>query len=170
MADRGKYAEGKVKAFLEDWKQAVAGFTYNRILDARSSLGAMSNPQPGDFQWFSKTEWWIVPGVGLAGGPGEGSDYPPYTRNGLIEVKEVFHDFRLPHKNFAVDQVGRMKIRQMAGSECIVITCHRVEGKRGAAWRSMPVDFFSERSGGSWDLSDFPAYTEVSDILTPYLS
>lgn len=162
-ANRGKYAEGKIKDVLEDWKQRVAGFTYNRILDARSSLGAMSNPQPGDFQWFLNT------GHEFDMGP---AGWKVYTRNGLIESKEVFHEFRVPHKNFAPDQVGRMKIRQMAGSECIVITCHRQEGVRGALWRQVPLEVFAERPPGtaSWDLTLYPGTPNLEDILIPYLS
>lgn len=162
-AKRGKFAETKIKAALEDWKQKVAAFTYNRILDARSSLGAMSNPQPGDFQWFRDYDVAVTH---------EGKHFG-FTRNGLIESKEVEHTYRLPYMNFSPDQVGRMVIRQMAGSECIIIVCHRVPDKRGASWRNVPLDFFRERPGtkyGSWDLSEFPIVTNVEDILIPYLS
>lgn len=161
-ANRGKYAEGKIKDFLEGWKLKVAAFTYNRILDARSSLGAMSNPQPGDFQWFLNTGEWLTARGEIT-----------RTRNGLIESKEVEHPVRLPYQNFGVDQVGRMVIRQMAGSECIVIVCHRVPEQRGATWRNVPLDYFRERPGpkyGSWDLSEFPTTTNLADILEPYLS
>lgn len=164
-AKRGKYAEGKVGDFLKEYKQTVAGFTYNRITDARSSMGAMSNPQPGDYQWFLNTNLHCV--VAL---PAEHMLHTIFTRNGLIEIKEVFHEFRLPHKNFGEDQVGRMVIRQMAGSECIVLVCHRVEGVRGALWRNVPLDFFRTRAGGSWDLRDFDTHDNVSNILTEYLA
>lgn len=163
-ANRGRYAEGKIKDFLEDWKQVNAGFTYNRILDAHSARGAMSNPQPGDFQWFTKS--------GGAGWLDVSGRVFPNTRNGLIESKEVEHAFRLPYQNFGADQVGRMVIRQMAGSECIVLTCHR-PAPREVFWRSVPLEFFRERPGakyGSWDLSGFQAHDKLDTILTEYLS
>lgn len=163
--NRGKYAEGKVKDFLEQWKQRVAAFTYNRILDAHSSKGAMSNPQPGDFQWFL--------GTGYKFTLGSESVVRDWTRNGLIEVKEVEHDFRLPYQNFAIDQVGRMTIREMAGSECIVLICHRTKGQRGAVWRQVPLSFFRERPGpkyGSWDVSSFAFDDSPDAFLHPYLS
>lgn len=165
---RGKYAEGKIKDFLEMWKQKVAGFTYNRIADARSAMGAMSNPQPGDFQWFLKHEHDMEAWTGDKVWHGV-----PYTRNGLIESKETEHDFRLPYASFGPDQVGRMVIRQMAGSECIVLICHRVKGVRGVLWRQVPLDFFRERPGakyGSWDLTQFPTSPNLSAFLEPYLS
>lgn len=164
MAAKGKYAEGKIRAFLEMWKGKIAGFTFNRILDAHSSKGAMSNPQPGDFQWFHDS--------GVRANVAGFAHPFKLTRNGLIEAKEVEHDFRLPYKNFGIDQVGRMLIRQMAGSEAIVIVCHRKPEERGAMWRQVPLDFFRERPGptfGSWDLSHFPATANLNEILEAYL-
>lgn len=159
--NQGKYAEGKVRYFLEDWKQKVAGFTYNRILDARSSMGKMSNPQPGDFQWFLNL------GYTFGSGPHERHA----TRNGLLEIKETKHAYRLDFNSFGADQVGRMVIRQMAGSECLVLLCHRAERK--PIWRAVPLDHFRERPGpkyGSWDLTEFPATYSLASILEPYLS
>lgn len=173
-ANRGKFAEGKVQDFLNGWKAKVKGFTFNRVLDAHSSKGAMSNPQPGDFQWFLRTEYWVVPGMGLAAGPGGDDDIPPYTRNGLIEVKQVEHSHRLPCKNFGADQVARMRMRSWAGSEPLVLVCFH-PSPRVTMWRAAPLDYFEKRPGpkpesGSWDMSEIDAYTHCDDILQPYLS
>jgi hypothetical protein len=174
-ANRGKYAEGKVMAFLNEWKAKVKGFTFNRILDAHASKGAMANPQPGDFQWFLATGHFIV------GTTPDGENLyvskhgtVPYTRNGLIEVKQVEHHFRLPCKNFGPDQVARMRMRSWAGSEPLVLVCFHPE-PRVTMWRAAPLDFFEVRPGpkpesGSWDMSEIDAYTECSDILVPYLT
>lgn len=164
-ANRGKYAEGKVKEFLEEWKRKVSGFAYNRVLDAHASKGAMSNPQPGDYQWFLHMGFTF----------GSGVHERQATRNGLIEVKEVQHTHILRYQNFGPDQVGRMRIRQMAGSEPLVLICFREKGARGGIWRAPPLDVFMQRDpakpSGSWDLYDFDAYSDVgNDILLPYLS
>lgn len=162
-SNRGRYAEGKVREFLKAWAEAHANFCFNRILDAHSALGAMANPQPGDFQWFKLVdgaEIWLDERM------------HPFTRNGLIEVKEVNHANRLPYKNFAPDQVGRMRIRQMAGSEPLVLVCHRTSS--GNYWRAPDFDFWLERDAtkpsGSWDLTDIEFTKNVGDILRSYLA
>jgi len=188
-ANRGKYAEDRVKEFLEAWKQKHSGFTYNRILDAHSSKGMMTNPQPGDFQWFSMMGYTLAlrrrakPGESIIADTAAAKSQPlteawvneevPYTRNGLIEVKEVEHAFRLPYQNFGADQVGRMRIRAMAGSEPLVLTCHREKGSRGAVWRAVPLEVFEKRDGpkfGSWDLSNITGSDKLSTLLEGYLS
>jgi len=150
-ANRGKYAEDKVREFFNEWAKARSGFCFNRILDAHSARGAMANPQPGDFQWFNHNE-----GFG--------------STNGLVEVKEVEHRCLLPYKNFSPDQVGRMRIRQMAGSKPLVLVCFRP--KDGYTfWRGVPLSHFQERdkTRGSWDLSEFVSYPKVSTLLENYL-
>lgn len=188
-AGRGKYAEAAVKAFLEDWKKRHAAFTYNRILDAHSSKGAMSNPQPGDFQWFIKMGYTLnlrrhaKPGESMIADRAATLGRPvdeawvntevPWTRNGIIEVKETEHDFRLPFNNFGADQVGRMRIRAMAGSEPLVLICHHKSGQRGAVWRAIDLEVFETRDGpkfGSWDLSNHESTTDLSSILEGYLT
>lgn len=150
-ANRGKYAEDKVREFFNEWAKAHSGFCYNRILDAHSARGAMANPQPGDFQWFN---------LGKGG----------VASNGLIEVKEVEHDRLLPYKNFGPDQVGRMRIRQMAGSQPLVLVCFRP--KNGYTfWRGVPLSYFQvrDKSRGSWDLSEFAEHLKVNILLEEYL-
>jgi hypothetical protein len=145
---RGKYAEQKVRDWLSQHAKDKVNFCFNRILDAHSARGMMANPQPGDFQWFAD--------------PFDG------PRNGLIEVKEVAHEFRVPHKNFAVDQVGRMRIRKLAGSEPLVIVCFKMEGKP-IHWCCPPFEFFEQREGGSWDLREFSYHSKVDTILEMHL-
>jgi hypothetical protein len=173
---QGGYAEGKVRTWLNKHKGDRAGFTFNRILDAHSARGAMSNPQPGDFQWFLATGWQITnfDQPGMPGNWERNDPYPCYTRNGIIEVKETQNASKLPYKNFTPDQVGRMRIREMAGSEALVLVCFRHPSGK-PFWRSAPLSFFmGERklvgkTGGSWDMSEFDAYTDCGDILKEYL-
>lgn len=172
-ANRGRFAEGKVQAFLTEWKGLVKGFTFNRILDAHASKGAMANPQPGDFQWFLDTGFKVYP-RGVPDGAHAADYAKPYTRNGLIEVKQVEHEFRLPCRNFMPDQVARMRMRSWAGSEPLVLVCFH-PSPRVTMWRAAPLEFFDVRPGpkpenGSWDMSEIDAYTECADILVPYLS
>jgi hypothetical protein len=187
-ANQGAYAEGKVRDFLKGWAETHAGFCFNRILDAKSSMGAMSNPQPGDFQWFLNTNTrvhlrrratvdeasaMVLPRTMAANGlpPREVwvNDEPVYTRNGLIEVKHVKHTHRLPHGNFGADQVGRMVIRQMAGSEPLVLICFRPEGEK-PQWCAPPFEMFQTREGGSWNMLGQSMFPSPAAILESYLS
>lgn len=91
------------------------------------------------------------------------------TRNGLIEVKEVEHTHLLPYKNYSVDQVGRMRVRELAGSEPLVLVCHRTD--KGTLWRAPDFDKFLLRdpTRGSWDLSEVESCKDVGVILKAYL-
>ena len=121
IGSRGKWAEGRVKAFLKG--RESASFTHHRFPDARAGSMVTS---PCDFMYMNS-------GVLT-----------------LLEVKEVQHTFRLPHKNFSPDQVARMRSWQAAGARAYVLIYFSVSSK----WRLVPVDFFVNRVGGSWDLSN----------------
>lgn len=157
-ADQGKWAEDKVRGWLNAYQQRVASFCFNRILDARSARGAMANPQPGDFQWFLDLRYTV----------GSGEYTRQVTANGLIEVKSVQHTHLLPYKNFTPDQIARMRIRQLAGSLPLVLVAFRPEGLK-PYWRTAPLEFFEDQQRkGSWDFSDIDAYTHCDDILEAY--
>jgi hypothetical protein len=98
VGQRGKFAEGKVKAWMTKRSDAEAAFWMYRYPDPRAgSLQAV----PADFGALR---------LGV-----------PY----LVEVKEVDHDFRLPAKNFSADKVARMNKFRIAGGECWVVIYHR---------------------------------------------
>lgn len=139
-ANRGKVAEGKVKDALNDMNNHNAGFTFNRQPDAHAA-GGRFHPLPGDFQAFAK-----YIGTGLQ------ADLGQYSRNFIIEVKEVKHDFRLSHKNYSEDKVARVEKRVWAGTEAIVAVLHTTNN----TWRLVPLDVFLDRTGASWDLRSFP--------------
>jgi hypothetical protein len=162
-ADQGKWAEDKVRQWLKKYSEAHASFTFNRILDARSARGAMSNPQPGDFQWFMRGTYTLHPHkLGVQFQPIQGI---PFTRNGVIEVKSVEHTHRLPYGNFTVEQVGRMRVRAMAGSEPLILVAFRPKN-HVPYWRTAPLEYFERREGkGSWDMDGIDAYTHCDDIL-----
>lgn len=98
IGQRGKYAEGKIHAWMKKRAEDQAAFDFYRFPDARS--GSLKTV-PADYEAFCR-----------------GANY-------LIEVKEVDHDFRLPEKNFSADKVARMAKRQLAGAECYVVIYHR---------------------------------------------
>lgn len=159
---RGGYAEGKVRNWLTAYKHNVIGFTFNRLLDAHSSHGRTSVEQPGDYQWFLNT--------GIKFTLGSENIVRTWTRNGVIEVKEVAHAYRLPVQNFGIDQVGRMQIRALAGSEPLVLVCFRPPDEK-PCWRTAPLEFFQERpsKAGSWDFREIDAYTHCDDLLHMFI-
>lgn len=131
-ADRGKAAEGEVKKVLTRLAlQSDTAFT--RLPDARS----------GSFQATLADFLVVRRGV-------------PF----LLEVKEVEHDYRLPHGNFSTDQVSRLRRFELAGAESHVLVLHSKLGK----WRTARVDYFLTREGGSWDLRNLPLQ-DLKDIL-----
>lgn len=167
MAERGKWAEAEVRKVLSDMEREVAGFCFNRIPDAH---GGYMQPADADFQWFLDTGYGVV-SVAPNTGPGtetpvpfweDAPVYPAYTRNGVIEVKEVEHLTLLPHKNFSADKIARVVRRSMAGCDAIILVAHKLKGMRkpDVTWRLVPLMFFQHtayvKGVASWDLSSFP--------------
>ena len=141
MGQRGKKSEAAVKSVLDELQEKMPNFCANRQYDAKSAGGRFP-AQPADFQWFFT--------------------HQGQARSGLIEVKEVAHDFRLPKKNFSQDEIARMRRRQMAGQVCTVLVNHSTTGK----WRSVPLDYFIERLGQpSWDLSEFTDQKPLWELI-----
>ncbi len=123
-ANRGKEAEKLLVAYFT--KLSVSATTaFFRLPDARS--GSLA-PTLSDFI--------------LA------HDGQPY----LVECKQTEHDFRLPHGNFGVDQVARMRMFQLAGFKSLVLIYH----SKIQLWRGYNVERFTKRElgTGSWDLRD----------------
>ena len=136
-AQKGKWAEAEVQKIFRAKSDDNLNFTFNRTLDARSAGGKFP-AQAGDFQWFR-----------LQDGA---------STNGIIEVKEVQHLYRLPYKNFDKDAYARMRKRELAGSRCIVVIAHKLKDMKPAdvTWRILPLPYFADRNPdvGSWDLSE----------------
>lgn len=138
-ANRGKSAEAEVKKFLEAYDRKVACFDWERRYDAHSAGGRFQR-QTGDFAFYMPNFF------------------------GAIEVKEVKHSFRLPHKNFETDQVAKLRKRQMAGGHIIILVYHTEDD----LWRMPPFGTFKEREGGSWDLSKFTTYGSAAEALDAF--
>lgn len=134
-ANRGKVAEAELQKAIREFDLAHHDFDWGRVYDAYSAGGKFA-AQTGDFVWYHR------------------------GRNGVIEVKEVAHDFRLPSKNFNGGQVARMRKRALAGAVATVIVRHSTTG----LWRRVPLEFFIERlEETSWDLSSFPQYDSAAE-------
>jgi hypothetical protein len=140
-ANRGKYAEGKVRDYLKLLDSAHVNFTFNRNQDAHAAGGRFT-PQAGDFQAFGL--WQTPAGDNL-------QHIINVSRNFIIEVKELAHDYRLPEKNYSADKVARVQKRVLAGTSALVLIYHT--GLK--IWRAVPHDVFRDRSKPSWDLREF---------------
>ncbi len=137
-ANRGKSAEAKVTAFLKAYGEDHQDCDWSRNYDAHAAGGRFQR-QTGDFQFYK-------PGV-----------------HGVVEVKEVAHDFRLPFKNFPPEGVAKLWKRELAGGLIIVLVYHSTTG----LWRMPPFTAFrGARVGGSWDLTPWPAFESCSEALS----
>ncbi len=163
QANRGKYAEGKIKDHLKRLNDAHMNFCYNRVQDAHAAGGKFV-PQPGDFQAFVDLGP-IPPGLFEKANGFLHWSMNNISRNFIIEVKEVKHDFRLAHANYSTDKVARVEKRCKAGTEAIVMVYHTTT----KLWRAVPQAVFNDRStGGSWDLRAWPIVdyrTALSEFL-----
>ncbi len=136
-ANRGKWAEGQVKAWMTKRSDAEAGFWFYRYPDPHA--GSLQSV-PADF-----------------GALHDGDAF-------LVEVKEVQHAFRLPAKNFSADKVARMVKFTLAGGEGWVAVCHQPDkvwrlvpisvfsGERPASWDLRAHPLFESASAALRDL------------------
>ncbi len=135
-SNRGRSAEDKVRESLNEYS-GWSSFAFYRLPDAHA--GSMKETL-ADFMVMHKSQ------------------------HSLLEVKEVNHDFRLPHKNFDTLKVARMRAWHMAGSAGHVLV-HFVPLK---LWRYAPIDYFVNREGGSWDMRDKAATSLEQQMMTIY--
>lgn len=135
-ANRGKYAEGKVRDYLKMIDAAVVNFDFERVLDAHAAAGRFQS-RTGDFSWWAP------------------------ELHGVIEVKEVEHPTRLPYKNVTREGMAKLRKRSWAGGQIMILVCHMPE----QIWRVVPMAYLDKRDSatpsGSWDLSQFPTYPSV---------
>lgn len=135
-ANRGKTTEAAVAKYLKAYDAKNQNFDFARNYDSHSAGGRFQR-QTGDFQFYG-------PGV-----------------HGVIEAKEVKHDFRVPHSNVDQGQVAKLWKRQLAGGEIIILICHSTT----KLWRVVGLDVFRVRTGGSWDLSNFKTFPSCAAAL-----
>lgn len=143
-ANRGKTAEALVKKKLASLESARQAFA--RWPDARSGSFAVAL---ADF---------LIMRDG---------------RMTLLEVKEVAHDFRLPHENLGLGQIGRMRAWTSAGAQSDVLVYHSTT----KLWRVADIHWFYEnyrkvdddgKKVGSWDLRSLEHVT-LDDYFKDFL-
>ena len=133
-ANRGKEAEGLVKKHLTKLSEQ-SHTTFYRFPDARAGSRQTA---PADFM--------LVHAGHLI----------------LLEVKEVDHSFRLPHKNLS--QVPSLRRYEMAGAVSIVLVYFKPE----KAWRAANPNYFLKTEGGSWNMSNIPLMTLADCVKDVY--
>ncbi len=136
-ANRGINTQEVIGGILERISSRNADFDYLRLPDARAAGGRLS-AMPADYEFFA-------PGV-----------------HGLIEVKEVKHDYRVPRKN--VPQFGKMLKRELAGGKCFLVIYHSTINK----WRMVRVDKLS-KDDPSWDLRSVTAWGDPEQMVNVFL-
>jgi hypothetical protein len=122
-ANRGKKPEDAVKKYLEAYDARTHKFDWHRNYDAHTAGGRFPR-QVGDFEFY-------LPGI-----------------HGVIEVKEVNHLCRLPHKNFTLEAVAKLRKRSHASGHVSVLIYFTPVDQ----WRILGLTPFFSREGGSWDL------------------
>lgn len=135
FADRGKFAEKKVHEALTTWSAGVGSREFNRLIDTRAA-GRVVKAAAADFEFFSS------------------------GMHGLLEVKSVQHEFRLPRGS--VTQIPRLRKRALTGGVCLVLIYHSTL----KLWRAVGVDYLTETGDkGSWDLRNVETYPNAEQAL-----
>lgn len=148
LGTRGKYAEDKARDELRKRSADNARFDYERNYDGRSSMGRIP-ARAGDFTFF-------------VGALVDGNAVIEPVSHGVIEVKQVAHDFRLPRKNFDPAKFGILRKRELAGGKIVIIVYHSTTGK----WRVVPFGWFvALKDNASWDLTTWPTYNTAREVL-----
>lgn len=144
--DLGKWAEKKVKGWLEARSSCDVGLAYHRYPDARAARGALA-AQPADFLVAYKT------------------NLASYAIH--LEVKETAQTRRLPRDK--ISQIGKLKLFHLAGFKTLVV----VYRSKLDDWTWFtPADLFGE---GCDELKSFlfvegrsiPNVEQLLDTLIP---
>lgn len=140
VGKRGKVAEGLARQFLEDLHLA----------------------RPTEFDWYR------LPDARMAGGrfPAQIADFEIFFphRHGILEVKEIDHEFRLPQKNFAQKKHARIQRRLAVNGIGLLAVYHTPT----QVWRFPDiVAIMADGKAASWDLSE---YRQFSNFGTGFMS
>lgn len=140
FANRGEYAEGKVREYLAKWQKATNYREANRLTDTKSA-GRIIKSAAADFEYFLE-------------------DCIGKPQHGLIEVKQTEHDYRLARDK--VPQLAWLRKREKCGGRSFVVVYHSTIKR----WRIVSVPYLAnEGDKGSWNLQEFPAYVTCGDAL-----
>lgn len=141
-ADRGKKAEEAVHKVLKAWMAASPHREFNRLTDARAA-GRVIKAAPADFDFYQ--------------GP---TRERASSHHGLIEVKEVAHDYRL-----AVDKVPQLA-RLVHRAHCGGLTMVLIHHSTTKQWRAISaIALHHIKEGASWDLRGFEVYPSAQAAM-----
>lgn len=139
FANRGVYAEKKVKAFLEEWVLASTTRDFSRMTDSKAA-GRIIKAAPADYEYFNASM------VGAA--------------HGYVEVKETEHEYRLARDK--VSQLPILRKREKCGCTSFVLIYHSTLKQ----WRAVTVKELAETGDkGSWNLTHRPLFPTCGDAL-----
>ena len=139
-ANRGAYAEKKVKEYLDVWQTGSNYREFNRLTDSKAA-GRIIKAAVADFEYFFH-------------------DFESSPQHGLIEVKQTEHDYRLARGN--VSQLARLRKREKCGGKSFVVIYHSALRR----WRITGTEYLATQGDkGSWNLADFPTYATCGEAL-----
>lgn len=145
VGQRGKDTEKEVKKALTALSNRYAAFGFERNFDARTAGGHIGR-QTGDYRFFAP------------------------KLHGVIEVKALKHDFRLPRDRFIKktptgltnNSLERLHNRALCGGLIIVLVHHTTTDR----WRVVPLKFLRDgEHKPSWDLSPFETFATPAQAL-----
>lgn len=145
IGQRGKDTEKEVKKVLTSLSNRYAAFGFERNPDARTAGGHIGR-QTGDYRFFAP------------------------KLHGVIEVKALKHDFRLPRDRFIKktptgltnNSLERLHNRALCGGLIVVLVHHTTTD----LWRVVPLKFLRDgENQPSWDLSPFRTYATPAEAL-----
>lgn len=139
FANRGVYAENKVKQYLEGWRDASTTHDFSRLTDSKAA-GRIIKSAPADYEYFAVTA--------------------VRTAHGYIEVKQTEHEYRLARDK--VPQLPLLRKREKCGCTSFILVYHSTI----RVWRVATVPDLAETGDkGSWNLTAYPAFSSCGDAL-----
>jgi penicillin-binding protein-related factor A (putative recombinase) len=139
FANRGQYAEDKVREYLQWWEKSNTHNEANRLIDTKAA-GRIVKAAKADFDYYTNA-------FGT-------------TLHGLIEAKQTEHDYRLERSK--VSQLPTLRKREKCGGISYVVVYHSTL----KVWRAMSIPYLSNNGDkGSWDLRAIPTYPTCWESL-----
>lgn len=140
FANRGVFAEEKVKDYLDGWQARDPYREASRLTDSKAA-GRIIKAAAADFEYFS-------------------AELETKRMHGLIEVKETEHGYRLARDK--VPQLPRLRKRQKCGGQCFVLSYH----SKLKVWRVMTTPYLANTGDtGSWNLTNLPTFKTCGEAL-----
>jgi hypothetical protein len=140
FANRGEFAEKKVKEHLELWHVVTDRREYARLVDTKAA-GRIIKAADADFAYYCH-------------------DLGTLAVHGLIEVKETEHLYRLARDK--VSQLPRLRKREKCGGRSVVLVYHSVSKQ----WRALTVEYLVKTGDkGSWNLTEEPTFPTAAEAL-----